>query len=151
MTRLPLIGALLLLGACSDTESAPDLRLSDAWARETVAGQSATAAYLTVANRGGDDDRLLSASVAPPASASLHTTDRSDGIARMRPASSGLEIPAGGALELVPGGNHIMITGLDAPLRPGDSLELTLRFEQSDERMVEAEVRSAAGNAEASK
>lgn len=151
MTRLPLIGALFLLGACSDTESAPDLRLSDAWARETVAGQGATAAYLVVANRGGGGDRLLSASVAPPARAALHTTDRSDGIARMRAASGGLEIPAGGSLELGPGGNHIMITGLSAPLRPGDTLQLTLRFEQSGERMVEAKVRDAAGNAEANR
>lgn len=136
--------AALLLASCSK-EGPPDLQISDAWARETVAGQSTTAAYMTLANRGQGDDRLVSVAAAAPASASLHSTKNEGGISRMRSLESGLAIPAGATIDLKPGGTHVMLTGLKAPVRSGDVVKLTLRFEKSGERPVEFHVASAAG------
>ena len=139
-----LLAALLLLASCNKPGS-PDIQVSDAWARETVAGQTATAAYMTLENRGAGDDRLIAVSATAPAAAMLHASDSSGGIARMRPMEAGLAIPAGATVELKPGGSHVMVTGLGGPLRAGDTLKLTLRFEKSGERPVDVRVSSATG------
>lgn len=137
MKRL-LISALLL-ASCGKGGS-PDLQISNAWARETVAGQAGTAAYMSIDNRGTGDDRLIGVAAPAPASAMLHASENSGGISRMREMRSGLAIPAGTAVELKPGGTHVMITGLAAPLRQGDVLKLGLRFERSGERTVDLRI-----------
>ena len=136
--------AALLLASCSKSGT-PDIQISDARARETVAGQTATAAYMTIANKGAGDDRLVSVAAAAPAMATLHSSESSDGIARMREMQSGVAIPAGGTIELKPGGSHVMVMGLGAPLKPGQPFKLTLRFEKSGERPVDVRVTPAAG------
>jgi copper(I)-binding protein len=133
----------LLLASCGRSDGSPQLQISDAWARETVAGQSATVAYMTLANTGSGADRLVAVEAPPPASAMVHLTSNENGIARMRPVGSGLEVPARGAARLTPGGTHVMITGLTSPLEQGDTLRLRLRFERSGERSVDVPVRSA--------
>jgi copper(I)-binding protein len=139
-----LIPAALLLASCGQGGS-PNVQIENAWARETVAGQTSTAAYLTVTNKGVADDRLVSVSVPEPAKASVHTTENSGGISHMREASSGLAVPAGSAIELKPGGTHVMITGLQAPLRRGETLKLRLRFEISGEKPIDVRVAPATG------
>lgn len=138
MNRAFLLASILLAG-CS--RGAPDIAVTDAWARETRSGE--TAAYLTIANRGSAADRLIAVTVPPPASASLHETRYEDGIARMRSLTGGLEVAAGQSVRLAPAGVHVMVTGLNSPLAPGDTLPLTLRFERSGERQVAAQVRAA--------
>lgn len=136
--------AALLLASCGKS-AAPDIQTSNAWARETVAGQTATAAYMTIANKGSGDDRLVSVTASEPAMAMLHSSENSGGVARMRPMESGVAIPSGATIELKPGGSHVMVTGLAAPLRPGQSLKLRLQFEKSGERPVDVRIASAAG------
>lgn len=138
MNRAVLL-ASLLLAACS--RGAPDIAVSDVWARETRSGE--TAAYVTIVNRGSVSDRLVAVAAPAPASASLHETRYEKGIARMRPVD-GVAIPAGASVALEPAGAHVMIVGLAGPLAAGESLPLTLRFERSGERRVTAEVRPAA-------
>ena len=139
-----LFASLLLLASCA-RNGTPDIYISDAWARETVAGQSGTAAYAVVANRGSGDDRLIGVSAAASITASLHETSTNGGIASMHPLEDGLQIPASDSVSLKPGGAHVMISGLTAPLHPGQALKLTLRFERSGEKTVDFKVASAAG------
>jgi len=134
----------LLLASCGKS-GPPEIQVSDAWARETVAGQSATAAYMRIANDGAGDDRLVSVAAAAPAMAMLHSSESSGGVARMREMGTGVAIPAGGRIEFKPGGSHVMVTGLGAPLKPGQSLKLTLRFEKSGERPIDVKVAPAGG------
>jgi len=136
--------ATLFLASCGQAGS-PDLRITDAWARETVAGQGSTAAYLTISNEGTADDRLVSIVAAEPTKAAIHSTENSDGISRMRELGSGLAVPAGTTVELKPGGTHVMITQLGAPLRRGENLRLRLRFEKSGEKPVDVTVAPATG------
>ena len=140
----PILLAALLLASCSKG-GPPDVRISDAWARETVSGQTSTAAYMILKNEGAGDDRLVSVSAEAPAMAMLHSSESSDAIARMRPLDSGLAAPAGATIELKPGGTHVMVMGLRAPLNVGDRLKLTMRFEKSGERPVEVRVTPAFG------
>jgi copper(I)-binding protein len=136
--------AALLLASCSKP-GPPEILVSDAWARETVAGQGATAAYMTIANKGAGDDRLVSVAAPSPLMAMLHSSESSGGVSRMREMEAGVAVPAGARIELKPGGSHVMVTGLRAPLKAGQSLKLTLRFEKSGERPVAVEVAPAAG------
>lgn len=62
----------------------------------------------------------------------------------MRPLDS-LDVPANSTVELKPGGTHVMLMDLRAPLAPGSSIDLDLKLEKSGERHVKAEVRPSAG------
>ena len=136
--------AALLLASCSKS-GPPDIRITDAWARETVSGQTSTAAYMVLTNTGDDDDRVVSVSAKAPAMAMLHSSESSNAVSRMRPMASGLSIPASAKMELKPGGTHVMVTGLRAPLNVGDTVKLTLRFEKSGDRPVDVRVTPAFG------
>lgn len=136
--------ATLLLTCCSPSGTPPELHLSDPWARETVAGQTATAAYLSIANSGETTDTLVAVTAPVPAKASLHTTNYTGGVARMRPLEDGLEIPPGEKVALEPGGPHIMVEDLAERLDAGETLQLRLRFLRSGERVLEVPVKNAA-------
>ena len=131
--------AALLLASCSKS-GAPDIQISDAWARETAAGQTTGAAYMSIDNLGAGDDRLVGVEATAPAKAMLHANESSGGVSRMREMGSGLALPAGTEVQLNPGGSHVMIAGLSAPLRKGDVVTLRLQFEKSGPRDVEVRV-----------
>ena len=134
--------AALLLAACG-TSKAPDIAVENGWARATVAGQDGAAAYLTIINRGGGDDRLIEVSVPRAGMAMLHSSAMDGGVMRMRNLSDGLAIPAGAKVELAPNGTHVMLSGLAAPLRPGEQLSATLRFAKSGTKDLTIKVEQA--------
>ena len=106
-----------------------ELRVADAWMRPTVGAGRTTAAYLTVANSGGEDDTLKSARSAKATAVELHETKMTDdGVMQMRHVEDGLVVPAGGSLVLKPAGTHLMVMGLDEALSVGDEFALTLEF-----------------------
>jgi len=63
-------------------------------------------------------------------------------VMKMRPLA-GLDIPAGQSVTLKPGGEHIMLMGLNGPLREGQSFPLTLTFEKAGAREVTVPVGKA--------
>jgi hypothetical protein len=132
--------AALLLASCKPASAPPEVSVEGAWARATVPGQTGSAAYFTIRNAGGAD-KLLSVT-SPAADASLHSTSMDNGVMRMRPVQA-LDVPAKSAVELKPGGTHVMLMDLKLPLQAGATLELDLKFEQSGERKVTADVRPA--------
>ncbi len=89
------------------------------------------AAYMALANHGDSEDRLVAVSSPAAERPSIHRTVVEDDIAKMRPASNGVAIPAGGWMSLEPGGYHIMLMKLTGPLAEGDTVELTLSFEHA--------------------
>lgn len=142
MPKFPIAAAAfaaLALASC-DKAPPPSISVENAWARTTLPGQSASAAYFTIRNTGGAD-RLLSVSIAD-GTATLHSTSMDGGVMRMRPLG-GLDVPANSTVELKPGGTHVMLMGLRAPLMEGKDLPMTLKFAKSGDRRVSAEIRSA--------
>jgi len=93
---------------------------------------SVAAVYLTLENAGPSDQRLLAVRSAAESS-ELHETLHEGEIARMEARPEGFPLPAGGTLELAPGGKHVMLFGLPGALSVGDSLELVLVFEPAGE------------------
>jgi copper(I)-binding protein len=107
------------------------------WARATPV--KVGAAYMTLKNTGAAPDRLVK--VASPAAekVEIHETRIESGMAMMRPAGA-LEIRPGATVELRPGGLHVMMMGLQRPLREGERLKLVLTFEKAGTIEVEAAV-----------
>ena len=104
------------------------LRIEAAWARATAGGVRTGAVFVTVRNTGDAGDRLIAARTEAAARAELHTHVRDGEVMRMRRIAA-VEVPAGGTAKLAPGGGHVMLMGLEAPLVEGETLSLTLVFE----------------------
>jgi periplasmic copper chaperone A len=109
------------------------LEVSDAWARATPAKAENGIAFLTI--RSPTSDRLVSVSSPVAKKAELNTMEMSGMVMKMRPIAS-LNIPAGQPVTLKPSGEHIMLMGLNGPLREGQSFPLTLTFEKAGAREV---------------
>jgi len=105
--------------------AAADVVVKDAWIRGTVPGQQATGAFMLL--QSGGDAALVA--VATPAAkiAQIHEMAMEGGVMRMRAVDS-LPLPAGKAVELSPGGYHLMLLDLTRPLKEGDSVPLSLTF-----------------------
>lgn len=142
MKRALLFPALLLLAACGQ-DGEPDIRLGNAWARPTR-GDAPGAVYVAINNKGVADDRLVGAFTDHAAMAMVHQNELVDGVARMRMAGE-INIPSGQRIEMVPGGTHIMLEGLRAPLRTGDQFDLVLKFRKSGDKRVQVDVVKAEG------
>ena len=107
-----------------------DLRIAKPWARATVGTSRPAAAYMVIENKGGAADRLVGVSSAKAGMTETHKTEMTDGVMKMKPAGE-LEIPAGGQVELNPGGLHIMLMKLKEPLVEGESVTIDLVFERA--------------------
>ncbi|MBA4286025.1 MAG: hypothetical protein C0434_10900 [Xanthomonadaceae bacterium] len=119
-----------------------DLLISDASSRETPVAGGTGPGFMTIRNAGTGDDRLLSASSPAVASVEIHEMSMADGQMTMRALPDGLPIPAGGQVELAPGGLHLMLIGVRQPLAAGQTLPLELRFEKAGAVTVELWVRA---------
>lgn len=116
-----------------------ELTIGHPYARATAPGQPAGGAYLSVSNAGTTGDKLVSASADVAKSVELHEMKMEGDVMRMREVSA-VEVPAGKAVELKPGGLHIMLMGLKAPLKQGDKFPLKLKFEKAGEVTVTVNV-----------
>ena len=144
--RAPRFLACLAILAASLATQAHDFKVGNItighpFARATVAGQAAGGAFLKLSNQGGDD-RLLAASAAVSKSVELHTMSMEGDVMRMREVDA-ITLPAGTVVELKPGGLHIMLMGLKAPLKAGESFPLKLRFEKAGDVTVDVKVEAA--------
>lgn len=117
-----------------------DLSISRPWTRQTAPGQSVGGGFMTIANDGKTADRLIGATSPAARTVEIHSMTMDGGIMRMRPVSGGLPIPAGGSLPLKPGGFHIMLIGLKAPLALGKTVPLTLRFQKAGTVIVQLKI-----------
>jgi copper(I)-binding protein len=147
MSRLPrralLGGALAAIAApaLAHDYTLGDLRIGHPWTR--AAGANANGAgFMTIRNTGGQPDRLVSASTPIARVVELHTHIREGEVMRMRPVQN-IAVPAGQTVRLRPGGLHVMLIGLNEPLRQGQEVPLTLRFERAGEVNVMLAIESA--------
>ncbi len=134
----------LVTVACGESEEPTGIVVEDAWARPVAVGDSDDtngAVYLTIRNTGDSDDVLVAERPESKIAraAELHQSSMSDGMMSMQMLQS-VEVPAGGHLELAPGGYHIMLVGLTNDLNPGDSFPITLYFERAGEMIVDVQV-----------
>lgn len=146
---------LLALAAAACAGDATPVQVSDAWARTSPQAATAGAVYLELTSDA--DDRLIGASVADDVAAvvEIHETvaagmsddDDTDGEgmqAMLMQEVGSIDLPAGETVVLEPGGLHIMLLDLVAPLEVGTDMDVTLEFEDAGSLVVEVEVRDDA-------
>lgn len=140
--RLLLLAAALFLAAPS-AHAADGVVVENAWARATPAGHPNGAVYFTLRNVGKAQDTLTGATSAIAAKAELHESKRVGTMMRME-ALGPLALAPGDAVEFKPGGKHVMLLGLKAPLKAGDKFTLTLDFKTAGAQDVTVEIRDIA-------
>ena len=123
-----LLRSLLLLAAIGAAPVWAQVKIDNAWARATVQGQKATGAFMTFT--AAQTTRLVAVSTPVAGVAEIHEMKMDSGVMKMR-AVPGLDLPANQAVELKPGGYHLMLMDLKAPLTKDASVALTLTFKDA--------------------
>lgn len=134
----------LVLAALVALNSAPalaDVDIFEPWVRATVTQQRTTGAFMRLVS--DSDTRLVSASSPVAELVQIHEMTMHNDVMKMGPVQ-GLDLPAGKAVELKPGGYHVMLMGLKAQVEVGDVVPLTLVFEGRDGTQLRVEVSAPA-------
>ena len=119
----------LSLAAVSAFAQAPAVKVEGAWARATVAGQQGSGAFMSLTAPSAL--KLVGVSSPVAGVAELHEMKMEGDVMRMRPLPKGLELPAGKAVQLKPGGYHLMLMDLKLPLQKDTTIPLTLTLRDS--------------------
>jgi len=110
---------------------ASDLMFGSLQFRATVGSMPSSAAYLSITNHGAMADQLLAVESGLARKTELHTMEVKNGVMKMRQIDGGIAIPAGKIIHLAPGGFHVMLIGLKAPLNAEENYQVTLVFEKA--------------------
>jgi len=133
------LAAVLLTGLLSLSAQGQTVRIQEPWVRATVPGQLATGAFmkLTASNAA----RLVQASSPVAGLVEIHEMRMDRDVMRMA-AITGLDLPAGRAVELKPGSYHVMLMQLKEQIREGDAVPLALTFQLPDGRKEIVEIKA---------
>ena len=112
------------------------------WVRATVAQQKSTGAFFQL--RAASDTRLVEVRSPVAGMVQIHEMAMDGDVMKMRELTTGVELPAGKAVEFKPGGYHVMMMDLKAPIKAGDTVPLTLVFEGKDKKRESIEVKAEA-------
>lgn len=127
--------------APAEADTAPPLRIDDPWVKATegLGTEGAptdfavmTGAFGTLTNLTDEDLHIASVTTPLTGRAELHETVMVDGAMTMQQMKDGFTIPAGQALVLEPGGNHLMLMELTAPIKAGEQVEIALLDDAGD-------------------
>jgi copper(I)-binding protein len=132
-----LISAAFVLPAAAQEAAVGDIAISKAWTRVTPPGAKVGGGFMLLTNKGKAADRLVAMSSDIAEKGEVHETTMTDGVMKMREVAKGLEIPAGGSVELKPGSYHIMFMGLKKPIAAGETVKAKLKFEKAGEVTVD--------------
>ncbi|MBK7686674.1 MAG: copper chaperone PCu(A)C [Rhodocyclaceae bacterium] len=134
----------LQMATSSIASSAEILTVSNPWVRATVPAQQVTGAFMTLT--AAADLRLVAVSSPQAGMVEIHQMAMENNVMQMRALPDGLALPKGKAIELKPGGYHLMVMDLKRPMQQGAWLPLTLTVETKDKKrstvVVSAEVKA---------
>ena len=128
--KSPIILIAITVLSLAASLQAQDLRIGaltigEPWARASAG--TAAGAFLNIRND-GEADRLIGVTSEIAGETALHESRMDGGVMQMRHVE-GIAVPAHGEVALKPGGYHVMLMGLKAPLKAGDTVPLTLLFQ----------------------
>lgn len=123
------LSLLFFVAACSTAAAQPAVAtVENAWVRATVPGQRATGAFMRITAK--EQAQLVSVLSPVAGVAEVHEMKMDGDVMRMR-ALAALDLPAGRAVDLKPGGHHLMLMELRQPVAAGGKVPLTLVFRNS--------------------
>ena len=114
------------------------VQIENAYTRSTVPGQMAAGGFMKIENK-GPVDQLISASSPVAGEVQLHEMAMEGNVMKMREVKE-VVLPAGGAVELKPGGMHLMFINIKAPLTAGETVPVKLKFAKAGEVEVKMPV-----------
>lgn len=114
------------------------IKIENAYTRATVPGQQVAGGFMKIENK-GTTDQLVSASSPLAGEVQLHEMAMEGNVMKMRQVKD-ITVPAGGAVELKPGGLHLMFMNIKAPLAAGESVPVKLKFAKAGEVEVKLPV-----------
>ena len=120
------IAVLAAAGLAAAPTVSAQVTVTDPWVRGTVTGQKATGAFMQL--KSPADAALVAASSPVAKIVEIHEMKMEGGMMKMN-AVDKLALPAGKAVDLKPGGYHVMLMDLVKPLKDGDFVPLHLTFE----------------------
>ncbi|MEP3295679.1 MAG: copper chaperone PCu(A)C [Pseudoruegeria sp.] len=136
------LAAVLISTAAFADDAA--IMVQDSYARAASPVAKAGAAFMVIMNHSDTDDRLVDVRSDASARVELHThKDMGEGVMKMMHVEEGFAIPAGEALALERGGNHVMFMGLNGPFEQDAMLDVTLVFENAGEVAIQIPVDNA--------
>lgn len=121
--------ALAALAGLFSLSAFAEVSVAEPWVRATVPAQKATGAFMQL--KSDADARLVSVASPVAGVVEIHEMVMDKDVMKMSPVPA-LELPAGQAVELKPGGYHVMLMGLKAQVKEGDQVPLTLVIENKD-------------------
>jgi copper(I)-binding protein len=121
--------AAVVTTLCAASALAQNITVTDAWARATVQGQKATGAFMKIMAK--DNAKLVGVSSPVAGVVEIHEMKMDKDVMKMSALPNGLELPAGKAVELKPGGYHVMLMDLKAPLTKDTTIPLTLMVQDA--------------------
>lgn len=133
--------AVACAALCALPAWADGIMVKDAYARSASPAAKTGAIFMVLENHGAAGDQLIAAATDAAQRVELHTHIAGDGgVMQMREVEGGFAIPAHGQHALARGGDHVMLMGLTGPLAHGDTVALTLTFENAGDVVVEVPV-----------
>lgn len=121
------------------------LHISHPYARATVPGQPGGGAFLSIENKGKEVDKLIGVSSSVAKSTEIHTMSMDGNVMKMREVGE-IDLPPASTVDMKPGhGYHIMLIGLNRPLKTGDKFPLTLTFRKAGKIEVSVVVTDLSG------
>jgi copper(I)-binding protein len=121
--------AASLTAVCAVSAFAQNVTVTDAWARATVQGQKATGAFMKITAK--DNAKLVAISSPVAGVVEIHEMKMDKDVMKMSALPNGLDLPAGKAVELKPGGYHVMLMDLKAPLTKDTTVPMTLTLQDA--------------------
>lgn len=134
-----LFAALLISFASYAAGNTADIEISGAWTRATAPGQDQAGVDLTITSK--QDATLVGVSSPAAKTVELHSMTTEGGMMRMREVKT-IELPAGKRVNLSESGYHLMLNGLKAPLKEGETLPLTLDIKVGKQAAVKIETKA---------
>ena len=122
----------------AQTAATGAIKIENAYTRATVPGQQVAGGFMKIENK-GTADQLISASSPAAGEVQLHEMAMDGNVMKMRQVKD-IVLPAGGAVELKPGGLHLMFMNIKAPLAAGQTVPVKLKFAKAGEVEVKMPV-----------
>ena len=141
MKQLSLLALSLLFSAGVLAAAADNVSVDNPYVRLAPPSAPTTGAFMVIHNNGDKDIKVLKADNPASRLTELHTHLNEGGVMKMRPVPA-IEIKAKGEAVLQPGGLHVMLIDLKAPLKEGDVVPITLGFDDGSSKKVDARVQN---------
>ena len=139
MKKLSLLALGMMFSAGVIAGAADQVSVQNPYVRLAPPNAPATGAFMVIKNNGDKDVKVLKADNPVSRVTELHTHLNEGGVMKMRPVPA-IEVKAKGEAVLQPGGLHVMMIDLKAPMKEGDVVPITLTFDDGSSKQIDAKV-----------